>query len=102
VAAKLFHKTLFRHRTINWHNRIERKKPLERHMHRWKDNIKMGHKEIEYVWIHTDKNGTQCRTFVNTVMKGGIGGDCVDCKAAEGSHSVPRNLLYQIPNSLSS
>jgi hypothetical protein len=35
--------------------KLEGKRPLQRFMHRWKDNIKMHLKEIRYddvVWIH--------------------------------------------------
>jgi hypothetical protein len=50
----------------------ERKRPLGRPRHRWKDNIKMDLRETgidEVNWIQLVQNRFQWRAFVSTVMK---------------------------------
>jgi len=50
----------------------ERKRPLERPMHRWKDNIKMYLREIGWEvvdWIYLTQGRNQWQTVLNMVMK---------------------------------
>ena len=49
----------------------EGRRPLERHRHRWEDNIKMDLKKIEWKirdWIHLVVGCNQWQVFVNMVM----------------------------------
>jgi hypothetical protein len=46
----------------------ERKRPLGRSRHRWKDNIKMDHREIVWEvvdWMHLAQGRYQWRALVN-------------------------------------
>jgi hypothetical protein len=50
----------------------EGKIPVGRPRGRWKDNIKINHKEMGYegaVWIRLARDGNQWLALVNTVMK---------------------------------
>jgi hypothetical protein len=49
----------------------EERKPLGRPRHRWRDDIKLDIKEIEWEdmnWIHLAQDRDQWRALVNTVM----------------------------------
>jgi hypothetical protein len=49
----------------------EGQRPLGRHRHRWKDNIRMGFGEIRQGgidWIHLGEDRDQWQALVNTVM----------------------------------
>jgi hypothetical protein len=51
--------------------RPEGKRPVGRHRHRWKDNIKIDLRKIRIDganWIRLAQDSVQWRAFVNTVM----------------------------------
>jgi hypothetical protein len=53
--------------------KLERERQLGRPRHRWKDNIKMGIREIGWEgvdWMHLAQDGDQWRAVTNTVTAG--------------------------------
>jgi hypothetical protein len=57
--------------TQSWSENLKGKRPLGRPRHRWKDNIKMNHREIRgkvMDGINLDQDRDQWRAFLNTVM----------------------------------
>jgi hypothetical protein len=54
-----------------WVGKSEGKRPLGRYIHRWKDNIKIDLREIEWGgmdWIDLAQDRDRCRALVSTVM----------------------------------
>jgi hypothetical protein len=56
----------------NLYRMFEGKRPLQKYLHRWEDDIKMDLRKIEWdimVWIHLAQDGDQWSALVSTVMK---------------------------------
>jgi sarcosine oxidase delta subunit len=59
-----------REKHLSFDGRVRRKNPLERHRHRWEDNIKMDPREKGLSgkdYTHVAKGRDQFRVLVNTV-----------------------------------